>query len=35
MAEVTKEQVVSYLENMTLMEAADLVKELEDSLKFR
>ncbi len=30
MAEVTKEQVVSFIENMTLMEAADLVKELEE-----
>jgi large subunit ribosomal protein L7/L12 len=26
---VTKEQVVQFLENMTLLEAADLVKELE------
>lgn len=30
MAEVTKEQVVSYLENLTLLEASALVKELED-----
>lgn len=30
MSDVTKEQVVSYLENMTLMQAADLVKELEE-----
>ena len=30
MASVTKEQVVEYLENLTLLEAADLVKELED-----
>lgn len=30
MAEVTKDQVVSYLEKLTLLEAADLVKELED-----
>lgn len=29
-ATVTKEQVVSYLENLTLLQAADLVKELED-----
>lgn len=28
--EISKEQVVSYLEKMTLMEAADLVKELEE-----
>jgi len=27
---VSKEQVVEYLENLTLLEAADLVKELED-----
>ncbi len=27
---VTKEQVVSYIENLTLLQAADLVKELED-----
>jgi len=30
MASVTKEQVVEYLENLTLLEAADLVKELEE-----
>ena len=30
MSSVTKEQVVEYLENLTLLEAADLVKELED-----
>ena len=30
MASVTKEQVVEFLENLTLLEAADLVKELED-----
>lgn len=30
MASVTKEQVVEYLENLTLLEAAGLVKELED-----
>lgn len=29
-ATVTKEQVVSYIENLTLLQAADLVKELED-----
>lgn len=29
-ATVTKEQVVSYLENLTLLQAAELVKELED-----
>ena len=29
MSSVTKEQVVEFLENMTLLEAADLVKELE------
>ena len=27
---VTKDQVVEFLENLTLLEAADLVKELED-----
>ena len=30
MAQVTKDQVVSYLENLTLLEAAELVKDLED-----
>jgi large subunit ribosomal protein L7/L12 len=30
MANVTKEQVVQFLENLTLLEAAELVKELED-----
>lgn len=30
MSKLTKEQVVEYLENLTLLEAADLVKELED-----
>ena len=30
MSSVTKEQVVTYLENLTLLEAAELVKELED-----
>ena len=30
MAEVSKEQVVSFLENLTLLEAAQLVKELEE-----
>ena len=30
MSNVTKEQVVEFLENLTLLEAADLVKELED-----
>lgn len=30
MGAVTKEQVVEYLENLTLLQAADLVKELED-----
>lgn len=29
-ATVTKEQVVSYLENLTLLQASELVKELED-----
>ena len=29
MAEVSKEQVVTFLENLTLLEAAQLVKELE------
>ena len=29
MASVTKEQVVEFLENLTLLEAAELVKELE------
>ena len=30
MSNVTKEQVVEFLENLTLLEAADLVKELEE-----
>ena len=30
MSTVTKDQVVEFLENLTLLEAADLVKELED-----
>lgn len=30
MADVSREQVVSYLENLTLMEASQLVKELEE-----
>lgn len=30
MASVTKEQVVEFLENLTLMQAAELVKELEE-----
>ena len=30
MADVSKEQVVSFLENLTLLEAANLVKELEE-----
>ena len=30
MAEVSKEQVVTFLENLTLLEAAQLVKELEE-----
>ena len=30
MADVSKEQVVEFLENLTLLEAAELVKELED-----
>ena len=30
MATVTKDQVVEFLEKLTLLEAADLVKELED-----
>lgn len=30
MSGVTKEQFVEYLENLTLLEAADLVKELEE-----
>ena len=30
MSELTKEQVVSYLENLTLLEASELVKELEE-----
>ena len=30
MSSVTKEQVIEFLENLTLLEAADLVKELED-----
>jgi large subunit ribosomal protein L7/L12 len=30
MSSVTKEQVITYLENLTLLEAAGLVKELEE-----
>ena len=30
MADITKEQVVEFLENMTVLELADLVKELEE-----
>lgn len=30
MSNVTKEQVVEFLENLTLLQAAELVKELED-----
>lgn len=30
MSSVTKEQVVEFLENLTLLQAADLVKELEE-----
>jgi large subunit ribosomal protein L7/L12 len=30
MSNVTKEQVISFLENLTLLEAAELVKELEE-----
>ena len=30
MSSVTKEQVIEFLENLTLLEAAELVKELED-----
>jgi large subunit ribosomal protein L7/L12 len=30
MSNVTKEQVVAFLENLTLLQAAELVKELED-----
>ena len=30
MSSVTKEQVIEFLENLTLLEAADLVKELEE-----
>ena len=30
MSNVTKEQVVEFLENLTLLQAADLVKELEE-----
>jgi len=30
MAEVTKEQVVEFIENMSVLELAELVKELED-----
>lgn len=30
MSKVSKEQVVEFLENLTLLEAAELVKELED-----
>jgi len=30
MADITKEQVIEFIENMTVLELADLVKELED-----
>lgn len=30
MQQVSKEQVISYIENLTLIQAADLVKELEE-----
>jgi len=30
MAEITKEQVVEYIENMTVLEMSEFVKELED-----
>jgi large subunit ribosomal protein L7/L12 len=30
MAEVTKEQVIEFIENMTVLELSELVKELED-----
>ena len=30
MAEVTRDQVKDFIKNMTLMEAAELVKELEE-----
>lgn len=30
MQQVSKEQVISYIENLTLIQAAELVKELED-----
>jgi large subunit ribosomal protein L7/L12 len=30
MAEITKEQVVTFIENMTVLEMADFVKELEE-----
>ena len=30
MSSVTKEQVITFIENLTLLEAADLVKELEE-----
>ena len=30
MSTITKEQFISYIENLTLIQAADLVKELED-----
>lgn len=32
MSDVTREQVVDYIKNMSLMDAADLVKTLEDEL---
>jgi large subunit ribosomal protein L7/L12 len=32
MSEVTQEQVVTYIKNMSLMDAANLVKKLEDEL---
>ncbi|MDO3379067.1 50S ribosomal protein L7/L12 [Geoalkalibacter halelectricus] len=30
MADITKDQVISFIENMTVLELAELVKELED-----
>jgi large subunit ribosomal protein L7/L12 len=30
MADITKEQVIEYIENLTVLEMAELVKELED-----
>ena len=35
MSKATKDQVVEFLENLTLLEAAELVKELEEKFGVR